>query len=134
MESRVRTILMNRLSRIEKQILKNSKETQKKKSGARYRTKVCDLEENQPVSNIEILVLRRYPPRLISNRKWTGHVAAACGRDETGVVGLVLWNEQIDKVATGDLVRIENGWCKQRLGERVVSTGRNGRLSIINDL
>ncbi len=125
---------MNRLSRIEKQILKNSKETQKKKSKTRYRTKVCDLEENQPVSNIEILVLRRYPPRLISNRKWTGHVAAACGRDESGVVGLVLWNEQIEAVATGDIVRIENGWCKRRLGERVVSTGRNGRLTIINEL
>jgi len=78
-----------------------------------------------------MLVLRRYPPRLVSSRKWTGRVAAACGRDESGVVGLVLWDEQIDEVATGDIVRIQNGWCKRRLGERVVSTGRSGKLSVI---
>ncbi len=134
MESRVRTIPMTQLSENEKIILKDSRDADKIKNRKRRATKVHQLKDEQFVPVLEILILRRYPPRIISNRKWTGRVAAACGRDETGVVGLVLWNEQIDKVATGDLVRIENGWCKQRLGERVVSTGRNGRLSIINDL
>ncbi len=132
MESQVRTIPMTKLSENEKRILKDSREADKIKNRKRT-TKVHHLKDEQYVQELEILVLRRYPPRIISSRKWTGRVAAACGRDETGVVGLVLWNEQIDKVATGDIVRIENGWCKRRLGERVVSTGRNGRLSIIND-
>ncbi len=132
MESQVRTIPMTKLSENEKRILKDSREADKIKNRKRT-TKVHQLKDEQYVPELEILVLRRYPPRIISSRKWTGRVAAACGRDETGVVGLVLWNEQIDKVATGDIVRIENGWCKRRLGERVVSTGRNGRLSIIND-
>ncbi|MDP6147706.1 MAG: hypothetical protein QF635_01160 [Candidatus Thalassarchaeaceae archaeon] len=123
---------MTKLSENEKRILKDSREADKIKNRKRT-TKVHQLKDEQYVPELEILVLRRYPPRIISSRKWTGRVAAACGRDETGVVGLVLWNEQIDKVATGDIVRIENGWCKRRLGERVVSTGRNGRLSIIND-
>ncbi|HJO42073.1 MAG TPA: hypothetical protein QF508_01550 [Candidatus Thalassarchaeaceae archaeon] len=123
---------MTKLSENEKRILKDSREADKIKNRKRT-TKVHHLKDEQYVPELEILVLRRYPPRIISSRKWTGRVAAACGRDETGVVGLVLWNEQIDKVATGDIVRIENGWCKRRLGERVVSTGRNGRLSIIND-
>ncbi len=125
---------MASLKQIEKQILNDSKaETNRLSPGRRprRRVKVNRLKEDRPVSDIEILVLRRYPPRLVSSRKWTGRVAAACGRDESGVVGLVLWDDQIDEVATGDIVRIRNGWCKRRLGERVVSTGRSGKLSVV---
>ena len=125
---------MTTMNEIERQILNDSKIGGKRRGAGRRprrRVKVSRLKENRPVSELEILVLRRYPPRLVSSRKWTGRVAAACGRDESGVVGLVLWDEQIDEVATGDIVRIQNGWCKRRLGERVVSTGRSGNLSVI---
>jgi len=124
------SIHMTGLSELEKQILNDSKENDGKRR--RRKSKVSRLREDRPVTDLEILVLRRYPPRLVSSRKWTGRVAAACGRDESGVVGLVLWGDQIDAVATGDIVRIENGWCKRRLGERVVSTGRSGRLTVLN--
>ena len=63
---------------------------------------------------------------------YTGPVAAACGRDETGLVGIVLWNEQIDEIRIGDIVRFESGWCQMRDGELIVSTGMNGRLRIID--
>ena len=125
---------MTTRSKIEQEILNDSNFNGKRRGRGhrpRRKIKVNRLKEDSPVSEIEILVLRRYPPRLVSSRKWTGRVAAACGRDESGVVGLVLWDEQIDKVATGDIVRISNGWCKRRLGERVVSTGRNGSLSVV---
>ncbi|MAK77726.1 MAG: hypothetical protein CL992_00380 [Euryarchaeota archaeon] len=90
------------------------------------------IREDRPVRKLEVKVLRRYPPRLISSRKWTGRVAAACGRGDTGVIGLVLWDDQVDQVATGDTVIIRNGWCKRRMGERVVSTGRSGSLVVRN--
>ena len=125
------TIQMNKLSNIEKKILTDSKENSQYRIRGRRKTKVSRLRENSHVSYLEVLVLRRYPPRVVSNRNWTGRVAAACGRDESGVVGLVLWDEQIEQVATGDIVQITDGWCKQRLGERVVSTGRNGTLRVI---
>ena len=127
----VQAIQMDRLSNIEKEILTDSKENSKDTIRYRRKTKVNRLKTDAPVSNLEVLVLRRYPPRVVSNRKWTGRAAAACGRDESGVVGLVLWDDQIEQVATGDIVRITNGWCKQRLGERVVSTDRNGTLRVI---
>ena len=109
----------------------DSKENSKDRFRRRDKTKVSRLKAGSPVSYLEVLVLRRYPPRVVSNRNWTGRVAAACGHDESGVLGLVLWDEQIEQVATGDIVQITNGWCKQRLGERVVSTGRNGTLRVI---
>ena len=87
------SIHMTGLSELEKQILNDSKENDGKRR--RRKSKVSRLREDRPVTDLEILVLRRYPPRLVSSRKWTGRVAAACGRDESGVVGLVLWGDQM---------------------------------------
>ena len=47
-------------------------------------------------------------------------------------MGIVLWNEQIDNVRIGDVVRFESGWCQMRDGELIVSTGVNGKLRIID--
>ena len=93
--------------------------------------KVNQLVASTPVAKLEVLVLRRYPRRQINSMNYRGPVAAACGRDETGVVGLVLWGEQVDQVRTGDVVRIINGWCRRSHGEIVVSSGRTGQLSVI---
>ena len=61
-----------------------------------------------------------------------GMVAAACGRDETGLVGIVIWADDVDKVRSGDMIRIELGWCRMRDDDLVVSAGRNGRLKVIS--
>ena len=100
--------------------------------GRSKRQRVCDLLPNTPVKNLDLVILRRYPRRLINTDAYTGMVAAACGRDETGLVGIVIWADDVDKVRSGDMIRIESGWCRMRDGELVVSTGRNGRLTIIS--
>jgi len=95
------------------------------------RQRVCDLKPERPVKRLELVVLRKYPRRIVMSGRYDGPIAAACARDESGIVGLVLWGDQVDKVRCGDLIRIEHGWCRQRDGELVVSTGRTGRLSLI---
>lgn len=96
------------------------------------RQKVNQLRVNQPVQRLELVVLRIYPRRMIRSKHFVGPVAAACGRDETGLVGIVLWDQQITEVKVGDVVRIESGWCRHRDGQIVVSTGRNGRLRVLD--
>lgn len=93
---------------------------------------VSQLKPKRVVNRLDLLVLRIYPRRLIYSERYTGPVAAACGRDETGLVGIVLWDKQIDEVRIGDVIRIENGWCQMRDGELVVSTGMSGKLRIID--
>lgn len=93
---------------------------------------VKDLKPNRPIKKLDLLILRIYPRRLIYSETYTGPVAAACGRDESGLVGIVLWNEQIDNIRIGDVVRFESGWCQMRDGELIVSTGINGKLRIID--
>ncbi|MCH1541250.1 MAG: hypothetical protein L7S56_07480 [Candidatus Poseidonia sp.] len=96
------------------------------------RLTVADLKPDAPVHQLELVVLRVYPQRLVITPSYSGPVAAACGRDATGVVGLVLWSEQVQDVRVGDIVRIHSGWCRQRDGALVVSTGKHGRMAIVS--
>lgn len=91
-----------------------------------------NLKPDGAVNGLELLVLRRYPKRMVTNKEYTGSMAAACGRDDTGIVGIVLWGDQADRVKTGDRIRIDGGWCRMNSGELVVSTGQTGELTILN--
>ena len=113
-------------------ILKQMKLQSKSKVEKASRQKVSELKANKQVERLELVVLRRYPRRLVNSTNFTVSLAAACGRDETGIVGIVLWGEQVKQVKTGDIIRIENGWCRSRNGELVVSTGRTGSLLVID--
>ena len=95
------------------------------------RIRVENLVADRPIGRIELLVLRRYPRRTVMSNGWTGSIAAACGRDETGMIGIVLWGDQVDRVRTGDIIAIQGGWCRYSQGQKVVSTGRTGRLTIL---
>ena len=95
------------------------------------RQKVTDLTAHSPVRRLELVMLRIYPRRMVYSEQYVGPVAAACGRDETGIVGVILWNDQIKRVNVGDILVIESGWCREKNGELVVSTGKNGRLFVL---
>jgi ssDNA-binding replication factor A large subunit len=113
-------------------ILRQMKLQTQSKTGKASRQRVSELKANKQVERLELVVLRLYPRRLVNSSNFTGSLAAACGRDETGIVGIVLWGEQVKQVKTGDIIRIENGWCRSRNGELVVSTGRTGSLLVID--
>ena len=108
-----------------------SRQKMRKEIQIKPRTRVEDLVANRPVGRLEMLILRRYPRRTVMSKGWKGSVAAACGRDETGLVGVVLWGNQVDQVRTGDIISIEGGWCRYSHGQKVVSTGRTGRLTVL---
>lgn len=116
----------------ESSILKQMRNSGNNPKFRHSRQKVSDLSPNNEVNRLELVILRRYPRRLVNSTNFIGSVAAACGRDETGIVGIVLWGDQVNSVNTGDIIRIEGGWCRQRSGELVVSTGKSGRLTVID--
>ena len=109
--------------------MRNQPKKQQKKAA---RQRVSELTPNQKILRLELVVLRRYPRRLVNSKNFTGSLAAACGRDETGIVGIVLWADQVKQVKTGDIIRIENGWCRSRNGELIVSTGKSGTLTVLD--
>ena len=114
-----------------KSILSEMKNQSITSSGVYSRQQVSSLVPNKEVKRIELVVLRRYPRRLVNSTNYIGSLAAACGRDETGLIGLVLWGDQVDRVRTGDVIQIRGGWCRYSHGQKVISTGRTGSLTIL---
>ena len=51
--------------------------------------------------------------------------------DDTGSMKLILWNDQIDCVGLGDILKIDNGHVTMFRGETQLNVGkRTGKLSI----
>ena len=63
----------------------------------------------------------------------SGRVATAIAKDETGDVKLTLWNEQIDQVKAGDKVHITNGYVNEWQGEKQLTTGKMGKLEVVEE-
>ena len=60
-----------------------------------------------------------------------GRVANAVAKDETGDVKLTLWNEDIDKIKSGDKVHLTNGYVNEWQGEIQLTTGRMGKMEVV---
>ena len=93
--------------------------------------RIDQLRPNSPVRQLEMVVLRIYPKRMIVSKGYTGHVPGSMweGRNRSGWFGL--WADQIQQVNIGDVIRLESGWCRSRDGALVVSTGKHGKIAIV---
>jgi replication factor A1 len=60
-------------------------------------------------------------------------VAKALIADETGTIKLCLWNGQISSVSAGDTVKIDNAHVSSFRGERLMSLGKKGTLSNVEN-
>ena len=81
---------------------------------------------------VELLILRAYPAHRVRIDGKEHTVVAACARDESGVIGIVLWNEDALRVEQGDVLRIHDGWVRTSQGRSVLSAGRHGWVEIIS--
>lgn len=93
--------------------------------------KVNELKPRTAVPDIELEVVSKGETREFANERGTGKVCSAAGKDDTGEIKLSLWNEQIDQVEEGKKIKIENGWCSEFQGEKQVSTGKFGKLTVL---
>ena len=60
-----------------------------------------------------------------------GKVANAVAKDSTGDIKLTLWNDDIEKVKSGDKIHLTNGYVNEWQGEMQLTTGRIGKLEVI---
>jgi replication factor A1 len=93
--------------------------------------KVSDLKPNTAIDVLILDILSVGEPREFSTFKGSGRVCNADAKDETGKVKLSLWNEQIEQIAEGQKIKIENGWATEYKGSLQVSTGKRGTLTVM---
>ncbi len=71
------------------------------------------------------------PKTVFSRLGELNMVANAKVTDETGIIQLPLWNQQIHTVAVGDTIQVENARVVTFRGELQLKVGRGGQLSVI---
>ena len=98
----------------------------------RERVLVSELRAGQRPTWVELLILRSYPARTVYIDRKEHTVVAACARDESGVIGIVLWNEDAIRVGQGDVLRMHDGWVRAHSGRKVLSAGRHGWVELIS--
>lgn len=91
---------------------------------------VKDLKVRQGVDSILLELVDIQEPRTWTNARGSGTVANATAKDETGEIKMTLWNDDIDKVKIGDKMLIEEGWVGEWQGEKQLSTGKQGKLTV----
>ncbi|MEM3623659.1 MAG: hypothetical protein QXR76_07830 [Candidatus Bathyarchaeia archaeon] len=90
---------------------------------------IRDLRTGMKKINVKAKVLEIAKPTLVFTRFGNyASVANVLIADETGTIKLCLWNEQIDSIAIGDTVQIENGSTSAFRGEKQLRIGRKGIL------
>jgi len=92
---------------------------------------IKEIQANK--GNVEIVgeVVKKESPRAFDKFGKKGQVCNAQIKDVSGEVTLTLWNEDVDKIKVGDKIRLVNGWCSEYKGEKQVSTGKFGKIEVL---
>jgi len=90
-----------------------------------------DVNPNTGNVDVVVDVVSKDEPRTFEKFGKSGRVCNATIRDSSGQLKLTLWNDDIDQVRVGDKIHIQNGWCSEYKGEKQLSTGKFGKIEII---
>ncbi len=94
-----------------------------------------NISELKPgTGNVEIQaeIVNLEPPREINKMGRTLRVANATLKDESGTVTLVLWNDDIDKVQVGNVVKIVNGYVNTWQDKTQLTLGKFGKMEVVS--
>lgn len=93
---------------------------------------ITEIQSNKGGILLEGTVTEKGEVRSFTKFGKTGKVCTLKVADSSGTIKLTLWNDDSDKVALGDQIQLENGWCSEYQGEKQVSPGKFGTLTVID--
>lgn len=97
-------------------------------------TKIKDLTPSSKQVNILAKVLNVGEPKEVMGRYGESKkVAEAVVGDDSAVVTLSLWNEQVGKIAKDEVIYIDNGYVSLVRGHMRLNVGRYGKLDKSQD-
>lgn len=93
---------------------------------------IKELQPRQGKVELIAIVAEKGEPRTVNSANFSGTVANAKLKDETGTIKFSLWNDQIAQVNVGDTVKISNGYVSEYQGEMQLSTGKFGKMEVVS--
>lgn len=95
--------------------------------------KISELNPGQGDVEIEVEVTSIEEPRSFNKFGKDLRVATATIKDDSGEMELTLWNEDIDKIKTGNKVKISKGYVKEFNGKKQLTTGKFGSFEVLGN-
>ncbi|MFC1801189.1 OB-fold nucleic acid binding domain-containing protein [Nanoarchaeota archaeon] len=92
---------------------------------------IKDLQPKQGSVDLVLEIVEKGDVREFEKFGKTGRVCNATAKDDSGQIKLTLWNEQVDQVNVGDKIHIANGYVGEYQGEKQLSTGKFGKIEIV---
>ena len=94
--------------------------------------KITELKTGMKKVNLQAKIVELPEAKMVRTRYGsTVSVSNALIEDNTGSVRMTLWNQQGDNVHKGDVIDIKNSKVKWFNGQRYLSLGRGGSLTVI---
>ena len=92
---------------------------------------IADLQARQGKVDLVAEVIEKGDVREFEKFGKQGKVCDAKIKDDSGDMKLTLWNEQTDMVNVGDKIHITDGYVGEWQGEKQLSTGKFGKLEVV---
>lgn len=93
--------------------------------------KISDLTPGTGNVNLDAEVAGVEEPREINKNGRTLRVANVTLKDDSGTITLVLWNDAIDKVKEGAMVKITNGYVNSWQDKAQLTLGKFGAMEVV---
>lgn len=93
--------------------------------------KISELKSGQGKIDVEGTVTKIGNVRTFNKFGKDSRVANATLTSEGESITLSLWNDEIDKVKEGSVVRVTNGYVSEFNGSKQLSAGKYGKLDVI---
>jgi hypothetical protein len=94
--------------------------------------RIKDLKSGMKRVDLKARIIEIPKPKSVFTRFGNfATVTNAKVTDETGIIHLSLWNDQIDTVSMGDIIQVKNGHVVTFRGERQLRIGKRGHVSVV---
>jgi len=92
--------------------------------------KIKELQPGQGSVNIELTVKSLEDTKTINKYGRDLKLRNAIVTDGEDEIKLTLWNDDVEKVQIGSIIKIENGYVNEFQGQKQLTTGKFGKLII----
>lgn len=93
--------------------------------------KLSELQPKQSGVDVEVEVVDLGEVREFTKFGRVGRVCTAVVKDDSAQMNMTLWNDDIDKVKVGDMIKLTDGFVNEWQGEMQLTTGRAGKMEVI---
>lgn len=97
-----------------------------------YKMKISELKAGASNVTIQAKVVKKDDPREVVTKYGKRlSVANITLEDDSGTIPMSLWGNDISKVSEGDTIEIVNGYVNEFRGSPQLSTGKFGKINVI---